>query len=120
MNRSGATTSILVVEDDPDVRQLVHTLLRRSGYQIDEAVDGEEAIAKLSARRYHVVLLDVMLPRHNGFEVYETIRALTPQPRVIVLSAIARYVGDRFDDDVIVLQKPFTFEELQNALEATG
>ena len=108
---------VLVVEDDPDVLELVSVILARDGHRVVKAIDGEDALNQLDARPYDLVLLDIMLPIHNGFEVYDKIRALDPQPRVIVLSAIARYVGDRFHDDVIVLQKPFTHEALKDAID---
>lgn len=114
--KSGEPHSVLVVEDDPDVLQLVSVVLDRDGHRVEQAADGEEALEKLGTQSYDLVLLDIMLPLHNGFEVYERIRALDPQPRVIVLSAIARYVGDRFGGDAIVLQKPFTHEALVDAI----
>ena len=115
--KAGQFRSVLVVEDDPDVLQLVSVILARDGHRVVQAIDGEAALVQLDAQPYDLVLLDIMLPLHNGFEVYDSIRALEPQPRVIVLSAIARYVGDRFHDDVIVLQKPFTHEALVDAID---
>ena len=118
--RTDGRLSVLVVEDDPDLRVLVRAVLRDLAGEIDEATTGDEAMEKIVARPYDVVLLDLMLPRQNGFEVYKAIQQLPKRPRVIVVSAIARYFDDRFDDDVIVLQKPFTNEALVEAVRGTG
>ena len=112
--------SVLLVEDDPDLRVLVRAVLRNLVSEIDEATSGDEAVEKVRARPYDVVLLDLMLPRLNGFEVYKAIQRMPKRPRVIVVSAIARYFDDRFDDDVVVLQKPFTNEALVEAVRGAS
>jgi two-component system, NtrC family, response regulator HydG len=106
---------VLIAEDDPDLRALIRALIR-SVAEPDEARDGDEALQKIAAKPYDLVILDLMLPRVNGFEVYKAIQQLEPRPRVIVVSAIARYFDNRFDDDVVVLQKPFSNEELLDAV----
>jgi CheY-like chemotaxis protein len=111
---------VLVVEDDPDLRVLVRAVLRDLVSEFDQATSGDEAIEKIAAHSYDVVLLDLMLPRQNGFEVYKAIQQMKKRPRVIVVSAIARYFDDRFDDDVIVLQKPFTNEALLEAVRGSS
>jgi len=111
---------VLLVEDDPDLRVLVRAVLRDLVSEIDEATSGDEAMEKVAARSYDVVLLDLMLPRQNGFEVYNAIQQMQTRPRVIVVSAIARYFDDRFDEDVIVLQKPFTNDALVEAVREAG
>ena len=111
--------SVLLVEDDPDLRVLVRAVLRNLVSEIDEATSGDEGVQKVGARPYDVVLLDLMLPRQNGFEVYKAIQRMPKRPRVIVVSAIARYFDDRFEDDVVVLQKPFTNEALVEAVRGS-
>jgi CheY-like chemotaxis protein len=113
---SGSLHSILLADDDSDARALLRTLLRTEAETIDEAADGEEAIAKLDSVQYDAVVLDIMLPRSNGFEVFEKIRTLPVRPRVVVFSALSRHFGDRFDDDVIVLQKPFSTDAVVAAV----
>ncbi len=107
---------LLVVEDDPDIRALIRALLRKQGTTIVEAEDGERAMQELQSNEYDAVILDIMLPRHNGFEVAELIRTLPHRPRVIVVSAIARHFAAAFESDCIILQKPFSNEELLAAL----
>lgn len=108
--------SVLIVEDDPDLRALIRALIRSVATDLDDASDGEVALQKIAAKSYDLVILDLMLPLVNGFEIYQAIQQQNPRPRVIVISAIARYFDNRFDKDVVVLQKPFTNEELLAAV----
>ncbi len=110
------TGSVLIVEDDENVRALLQTVSKRYSSRVDVAVDGVEAIDLLKKHSYNVVLLDVMLPNVNGLEVAEIIRTIEPRPKVIVLSAIARYFKDHFGEDVIVLQKPFDIHKVEELL----
>lgn len=113
----GATAErLLIVEDDPDIRALIRALLRKEHTKVVEAEDGEMAMAELRRNEYDAVILDIMLPRRNGFEVAEMIRTLPRRPRVIVISAIARHFAEAFEPDCIVLQKPFNNDELLAAL----
>jgi len=110
------TCRVLIVEDDGDVQQLLRTVLRKTCLVLDVAGDGEQAIEMLRSAPYDVVLLDLMLPIRNGFEVAEAIAALPKKPRLIVLSAIANHSRDSFPSDTVVLQKPFEIDDLQAAL----
>jgi CheY-like chemotaxis protein len=110
---------ILVVEDDPDVLLLVTVMLQRTGATVDTAADGADAIELVRTKRYDVVLLDIMLPRANGFEVAEVIRSLQPRPLLIVLSAVAKHFADRFPAGTIVMQKPFDVAVLTRAVMQT-
>jgi len=82
--------SALIVEDEPVTRKLLRELLLNSGLEIDEAVDGEEAIAKLSASRYSVILLDIVLPKLSGTHVMDFLRDFDPDllERVIVVTGL--------------------------------
>ncbi len=106
----------LVVEDEESVQRLLQTILRRHCDSIDVASDGETAIAMVRQRAYDLVLLDLMLPKVNGFEVAAAIQELPRRPRVIVLSAIARYFGARFPEGTVVLQKPFELDRLEEVI----
>ena len=108
--------SVLLVEDDADVRLLVKTFLSRQGVIVDVAVDGEQAIAKLQQHRYDIVVLDIMLPKANGFEIAHEIRALEHHPRIVVLSAVARFFADRFPPGTTLIQKPFELAKLAAAI----
>jgi|ERR1051325_1663630 DNA-binding response OmpR family regulator len=103
---------ILVVEDDYDIRTLVGVALRHSGASIENAADGDEAIRALHAGPFDAVILDLMLPKRNGFVIADEIGKLVPKPKLIVLSALTRYFTDRFPDDAVLLQKPFDVDKL--------
>jgi DNA-binding NtrC family response regulator len=79
--------SILVADDDVSVRTLLRTLLSRVGYSIEEADDGRDAIDRIGARQFEVVITDLMMPRADGFEVLRRTRELQPKTPVIVLTA---------------------------------
>ena len=80
---------ILVVDDEPDVREVLQRKLQREGYTVDCAADGEEALAKVRECDPDVILLDLMLPKLNGFEVLRRVREdFTDRWRpVIIVSA---------------------------------
>ncbi|HEV8436940.1 MAG TPA: response regulator [Methylomirabilota bacterium] len=82
-------TRILIVEDEPHIVLSLEVLLRRAGYETVTAADGEEGLARVRELRPDVVLLDIMMPRRNGYEVCRAIKtdpALSSTP-VIMLSA---------------------------------
>jgi DNA-binding response OmpR family regulator len=106
---------LLVIEDDPDVQALLATVAKRRNVTVDRAGDGEEAIRMLETNQYDVVVLDLMLPKVNGFRVAEVVRQLDPKPRLILFSAISRYFADQFPEAVI-LQKPFDIGRVEDIL----
>ena len=65
--------NILVVEDDKPISDLIKMSLKRVGYLCDTALDGEIAIDKINEKTYDLILLDIMLPKVNGFEILEYI-----------------------------------------------
>jgi CheY-like chemotaxis protein len=65
---------VLIVEDDANMRGLLRRLLQRQGWTVAEAVNGQEALEKLRALRPQLVLLDLVMPQINGFEVMEAMR----------------------------------------------
>ena len=95
---------------------LICALLRKANTTIVEAEDGERAIEELQRHEFDTVILDIMLPRQNGFEVAEVIRRMPRHPRLIVVSAVARHFASEFGADCIVLQKPFNNDDLMAAL----
>jgi DNA-binding response OmpR family regulator len=115
---------VLVVEDEPDLADAVARGLRREGYAVDVAYDGDEALDKASVNAYDVICLDLNLPAVDGIEVVRRIRAdqeRQPPPRVLMLTArdgtADRVVGlDEGADDYLV--KPFEFDELTARLRA--
>ena len=78
---------ILVVEDDFDIQELLHSFLQEAGYEVDVANDGVEAIDIFSNSQFDLILLDIMLPKIDGFTLCELIRKQSKVP-IIMLTAL--------------------------------
>jgi CheY-like chemotaxis protein len=102
---------VLVADDDESIRQLVCTIVRREGFQVDCVGDGAEAIEELKRHEYSVILLDLMMPRVDGFGVIEYLREHPPadKPIVLVITAYADQKFKEVDPNVVagVIRKPF-------------
>ncbi|MEK6371316.1 MAG: response regulator [Acidobacteriota bacterium] len=110
----------LVVEDDPAIRRLVEKLLQRRGIVIDTAYDGKQAIEKIGAHDYSVVILDLMLPEVNGYEVIAYIKSRGLRLPVVVVSAVSQQALSRLDLDIVklVISKPFDVHEFTEGIAA--
>jgi two-component system alkaline phosphatase synthesis response regulator PhoP len=112
---------ILLVEDDPTLRQALTFNLTREGYEVSSAADGEAALEAARNQRLDLVILDVMLPGMSGVEVLRVLRREGVATPVIILSAkgdeIDRVVGLKVGADDYV-SKPFSRPELLARLEA--
>jgi DNA-binding response OmpR family regulator len=114
---------VLVADDDPDILSLVTLRLERSGYEVVAAGDGEQAVASALARTPDLALLDVMMPKLDGYQVTERLRSeeATRYLPVILLTArvqeadIARGIEAGADDYV---EKPFSTQELSARVQA--
>jgi len=112
---------VLVVEDSATDRQLVTSLLRKQGYTVTTAVDGEDALEKIAAAPPLLVLLDIILPRMNGYQVLRQLKAApeTRDIKVILVSSKSQE-ADRFwglkqgADDYIA--KPYPDQALLTAV----
>ena len=111
---------VLVVEDEPDVRRAVSEYLREEGYAVDSANDGEDGRYKANAWDYDAILLDVMLPKIDGWALLAEIRKTKKTPVLMLTARDA--VSDRVRgldtgaDDYLV--KPFELSELAARLRA--
>jgi DNA-binding response OmpR family regulator len=108
----------LVVEDDPAIRRLVEKLLTRHHIAIDLASDGRIAVSKLQENRYSVVVLDLMVPEVNGFQVIDFIKQQPSPTPVAVVSAVSQQALKNLDLDVVklVISKPFDVDEFTKAI----
>lgn len=115
--RSGGAERVLVVEDEPEVRRLVKTVLDRAGYRVTDAADAQEAERILSSSDdlFELLITDIVMPGDTGADLYQRLAARRPSMRVVFMSGYA-------DDDVTAravpqpgatfLQKPFTIDAL--------
>jgi two-component system OmpR family response regulator len=119
----GSHRRILVVEDDPETAGQLVEQLTTSGYQVDLAVSGNEALSRVAAGEYAVITIDRMLPDLDGITVMRQLRHDGNAAPVLIISALGE-VDDRVrglragGDDYLV--KPFSFVELVARVEALG
>ncbi len=81
---------VLVVDDEPMVREVLARSLEREGFAVDTAVDGEQAMDRFNARTPDLVLLDLMLPHIDGLEVFRRMRADAAVPAIMLTAAATR------------------------------
>lgn len=111
-------TRVLVADDDQAIRQLVGTIVKREGLEVDCAADGAEAIELLRRNEYAVLLIDLMMPRVDGFGVVDYVSRHPPAQKPVVL-VITAYADQRFkevDPTIVtgILRKPFEVADLGN------
>lgn len=105
---------VLIVDDEENIREVVREYLELNGYEADEASDGIEAIDKVKAGPYDCIILDVMMPRLDGFSTCKQIKKLCSTP-VIMLSARQEEYDKLFGFELGVddyVTKPFSPKEL--------
>ncbi|MCM1037900.1 MAG: response regulator transcription factor [Ruminococcus sp.] len=113
-------SKILVVEDDLSIQALLHDFIREAGHDVVLAGDGVEALARYAGQDFDLILLDIMLPKIDGYGVLEVIRSKSEVP-VIMLSALDAEEDqikglDLQADDYIT--KPFSMPVLLRKIEA--
>jgi two-component system alkaline phosphatase synthesis response regulator PhoP len=112
---------ILLVEDEPGLVLTVSDLLTAEGYEVETAADGEAGLAKAAAGKFHLVILDVMLPRKSGFDICRELRQRGVDVAIMMLTAktqvVDRVVGLKLGADDY-LTKPFDPSELLARVEA--
>ena len=114
---------VLVVDDEPPIRDLCRVSLELRGFDVDEAVDGEDALARLRADRPDVVLLDVMMPKLDGWGTLAAIAAdedLRDVPVVLMTALSDEADRERADKAGVAsfVAKPFDPQELVDAIRA--
>lgn len=111
---------ILVVDDEKLIVKGIRFSLEQDGHEVDCVYDGEEAIEKAREKEYDVVLLDVMLPKHDGFEVCQAIREFSEMP-IIMLTAkggdMDKILGLEYGADDYIT-KPFNILEVKARIKA--
>src|SRR5215467_13110710 len=121
MARESAT--ILIADDDPQILAMVALRLGKKGYRVLEARDGGEALRLARAEHPDVVVLDVMMPNLNGWEVARALRSEADLKSIgiVMLTAIGERINELTSplygaDDYV--DKPFSFEDLENKVQS--
>jgi DNA-binding response OmpR family regulator len=114
------TTRILLVDDEQPVQKLLTYPLEKEGYEVVQALDGQQALAQFDEQQFDLVVLDIMLPRMDGLEVCRRLRAKSQVP-IIMLTAKAEEIDKVLGlelgaDDYIT--KPFSMREFRSRVRA--
>ncbi len=105
--------TVLVVDDEPEIVDLVSMVLEHDGVQVLSAYDGEEALQVVDEHRPHVVLSDVMMPRLNGCQLSQQIRSNpNTSDTIVILMSAARHVDPSVCDASGLIFKPFDLDDL--------
>lgn len=114
---------ILCIEDEPEMIDLIRIILSRKGYEVTGAAGGEDGLKKIHELEPDLVLLDLMMPDMDGWEVYQQMKAAekTKEIPVIIVTAKAQTIDKvlglqiaRVDD---YISKPFSSEDLLSSVE---
>jgi len=122
-----ASYSILIAEDDPEMRELIRERLERAGHRAICVKDGAEAIEAIRRKAVDVVVTDVQMPRKDGHEVINFVRNGNSGARIVAITG----EGGEFEREInltiaqtlgahSVLRKPFSLDELVAAVEAAA
>lgn len=115
------SSTILVVDDDPAILGMLEARLSSTGFRVVTAADGEEALTEARAIRPALVVLDVMMPRMNGWEVARALRQdeVTRDTKIVMLTAIGPQVNEMtsplYGADAHI-DKPFDFKALERII----
>lgn len=119
---AGKKGRILVADDDLAIRVLVKAVLKRARYDVDTASNGREALEKVAAAHYDVVVLDLMMPEVSGFEVLERLPPREPffGKFVVIMSATSPEAMAKAASSKVfgTLRKPFDIAELVSKVDA--
>ncbi len=111
---------ILVVDDEPDVRELVEVLLAAPARLIDGADGGREALRRLAAQAYDLVVSDLRMPEVDGIQIYQAVQAQpAPRPALLFMSGFtnaAEFVPFLREAGTPVVAKPFDVPELRRTV----
>jgi signal transduction histidine kinase/ActR/RegA family two-component response regulator len=126
---SGGTERVLVAEDDQEVRKFIKRVLERSGYEVVEALDGEDAVQQYMEKRATIDLLvfDIIMPKRNGADAYKEIKRVDSSAKAVFVSG---YLSDDakvravIDEDYKLIFKPIKANELlltiRNTLDSSS
>jgi DNA-binding response OmpR family regulator len=111
---------VLVVDDDPAIREIMAVLLRRDGVEVDIAEDGAKATACLEKNEYAAVVLDLIMPRVDGYGVIEFMKSRGMTTPIVVVSAVSDERPFELDPQLVrvAMQKPIEPRDLRTVVKA--
>ncbi len=111
---------ILIVDDDPAIRNLLRLVAERRGLSADMAADGAEALLLLVENRYDLAIIDLMMPRLNGYELVTALGTFAQRPAVIIATAMTDSVLGMLEADLVhsIIRKPFDIEMVGSMMTA--
>lgn len=111
---------ILVIDDEPDVAELVMLILGNAGYETEAVHSGRAALARLETDTYDLIVCDLVMPEVNGIAVFEAVRQRPePRPRMVFLSGYydaGGYQDFLAESGIPTLPKPFDFKALPETI----
>ena len=117
--------SILVVDDENQIRRLVRETLEQAGYRVTEASDGKEALQQYRLAPADLVIMDILMPKQDGLETTVALRREFPEAKIIVITGGSDMIGTLNFLDVAkmlgahsTLQKPFEMKALLDTVQA--
>ena len=105
---------VLVVDDDEAIRKLIAAILRRRSFHVDTVANGEEALKRLAEHQYQIMLLDLMMPKVDGYTVIDRIREQNIDIEIVVVTAAGASQVNALDRSRVraVISKPFDVTQL--------
>lgn len=113
---------ILVVDDEPDVLNLIKLILKSAGYKVTTAENGDECLNILKKNNFDLITLDVMMPGLSGWEVFKKIKKMDKKAKIVFLSVVK--ISEERKKELIkegaigYIVKPFTKKELLSKIKA--
>ena len=114
---------ILIADDEPNIVVSLEFLMRREGFEVDVAHDGEETLAKVASFQPDLLLLDIMMPRKSGFEVCETLRADPSHSGLLIVMLTAKGRDTEVAKGLAIgadayITKPFSTKDLVSKIKS--
>lgn len=112
-----ARLNILVVDDEPQIRDILRRKLEKSGYGVCEAANGQEAIDELRRTHFDLVLADILMPEKDGLEVIMFVQREQPDVKCVAISAPSNRVflqSAKLLGATRIIEKPFEIQEVEN------
>ena len=113
--------NILVVDDNADFRKILKIVLEGKGYFVEEARDGQEALELITARKFHMAIVDLDMPRMNGLDLSKKVKAQDPKFPIMMITAYAQFYKP---DEILAsgidafFQKPIDLVTLSKAIDS--